>query len=61
MKKLTFTIVAAGLGVALIKFFWLVLGITVVLLAIGFTTKAFKKTKKPKDKYKKMWKPWSDR
>ena len=52
---------AAGLGVALIKFFWLVLGITVVLLAIGFTTKAFKKTKKPKDKYKKMWKPWSDR
>ena len=60
MKRITFAIIATMIGALLIKFFWIVTITAICFLLIRFTTKSFKKSKKPKEN-KVLWQPWSDR
>jgi len=60
MKKTTFAVVATLIGVALVKFFWIVSIILVCALVIRFTSKTFRRVKKPKDN-KILWQKWEDK
>ena len=60
MKKRTFALIATMVGVASVKFFWIVVITSTIILCVRFTAVKIRNRKKPKDN-KIMWQPWSDR